>query len=123
MSDTNLEVRVYPIDEPKGNTVAFATATVEDLVAITGIKVISGEKGLFVKMPQVRDKDGEYRDIAFPVKKGLRKELSEAVLSEYDRAVDKKKSIGERLDDGAAKAATYNAPGKSADKAKYKDVI
>jgi stage V sporulation protein G len=79
-----LDVRVYPVDEPKGNTLAFANVGVEDLVAISGIRVVNGKNGLFVDMPQSKDKNGEFHDIAFPVNSDLRKELNKAVLAEYD---------------------------------------
>jgi stage V sporulation protein G len=79
-----LDVRVYPLDEPKGNTLAFANVGVEDLAAISGIRVVNSEKGLFVTMPQSKDKNGEYHDIAFPINSDLRKELNYAVLAEYD---------------------------------------
>jgi stage V sporulation protein G len=85
MSNNKLDVRVYPIDEPKGNTVAFASVAVDDVVAIRGVRVIDGEKGLFMSMPQSKDKDGEYHDIAFPLTADLRKELGDAVIGEYIR--------------------------------------
>jgi stage V sporulation protein G len=79
-----MDVRVYPIDEPKGNTLAFANVGIEDLVAISGVRVVNGKNGLFVDMPQSRDKDGEFHDIAFPINSDLRKALNTAVLDEFD---------------------------------------
>jgi len=80
-----LDIRVYPIDEPKGNTVAFASVAVDDLVAIRGIRVVEGEKGLFVSMPQSFDKNTEeYHDIAFPMYKELRDDIKHGVLDEYE---------------------------------------
>ena len=87
MSEVNLEVRVYPLEEPKGNTKAFASVAIEDLVAIRGIRVINGEKGLFVSMPQSKDGNGEYHDIAFPLTANLRKDISKSVLDEYNCAI------------------------------------
>jgi stage V sporulation protein G len=85
MADNKLDIRVYPIDEPKGNTKAFASVAVDDLIAIRGVRVIDGEKGLFVSMPQSQDKkSGEYHDIAFPLNGDLRKEITKAVLEEYE---------------------------------------
>lgn len=46
-----LDVRVYPIAEPKGSTMAFASANIDDIFAVTNIRVVNGEKGLFVAMP------------------------------------------------------------------------
>jgi stage V sporulation protein G len=88
MADIKMDVRVYPIDEPQGSTKAFASVALDDMVAIRGIRVIEGEKGLFVSMPQSsREKDGktEYHDIAFPLDSGLRNDLNKAVKEEYTR--------------------------------------
>ena len=85
MTNNTLDVRVYPIDEPKGNTFAFASIAIDDLAAIRGIRVVNGEKGLFVTMPQSQDNSGVYHDIAFPLSGDLRKEITAAVLDEYDR--------------------------------------
>ena len=87
MSDSKLDVRVYPIDEPKGSTIAFASVAVDDLIAIRGIRVVDNEKGMFVSMPQSKsEKDGktDYHDIAFPLTADLRKEISKAILDEYN---------------------------------------
>ena len=85
MTTNNLDIRVYPIDEPKGNTLAFASVAIDDLAAIRGVRVVSGEKGLFVTMPQSQDSTGIYHDIAFPLNGDLRKEISAAVLDEFER--------------------------------------
>lgn len=88
MSDINLEVRVYPIEEPKGTTLAFASVSIDDLIAIRGIRVVDGDKGLFVSMPQSQDRDGEYHDIAFPLNADLRNEMNDAILDEYDYVME-----------------------------------
>jgi stage V sporulation protein G len=86
MADTKLDIRVYPIDEPQGSTKAFASVALDDLVAIRGVRVIEGEKGMFVSMPQSQDKKtNEYHDIAFPIDSDLRKEVNKAVKEEYKR--------------------------------------
>ena len=48
----NMDIRVYPIQEPKGSTKAYASVTIDDAFGIHGMKVIDGQKGLFVAMPQ-----------------------------------------------------------------------
>ena len=83
MSDIKLDIRVYAVEEPKGNTVAFASVGVAGLVAIRGVRIVNSEKGLFVSMPQSRDSGGEWHDIAFPLSADLRKEITQAVLDEY----------------------------------------
>ena len=115
MDNIDIDVRVYPIEDPRGNTLAFASAGFsvdgEDLIAIRGIRVVDSEKGLFVAMPQSKDRDGEYHDVAFPLNGDLRKELNMAILDEYDAAVsvDRKHGIGEKMNRGAEKAAKHAA--------------
>ena len=40
LSETKLDVRAYPIKEPKGKTVAFASVTINDMIGINGIQVV-----------------------------------------------------------------------------------
>jgi stage V sporulation protein G len=111
---------VYPIDEPKGNTLAFANVGIEDLVAINGIRVVNSEKGMFVAMPQSKDKNDVFHDIAFPINSDLRKELNKAVLNAYKEiTAEKKQSIGERLSEGAEKAAQYASERAAQPQASY----
>lgn len=120
MSNIKLDVRVYPIGEPKGNTLAFANVGIEDLVAINGIRVVNSEKGLFMAMPQSKDKDGGYHDIAFPINGELRKEMSKAVLGAYkDLTAEKNQSIGDRLNEELEKAAAYTAERAAQPQAAY----
>jgi stage V sporulation protein G len=108
MNNINLDVRVYPIEDPKGSTLAFASVGIEDLVAITGIRVVSGEKGNFVAMPQSRDKDGNYHDIAFPINGELRRELNKAVLDEYQEvAFARGPSLNAQLRAGQEQVGRY----------------
>jgi stage V sporulation protein G len=113
--DVNLEVKIFPIKEPQGNTLAFASIGFnvggEDIMAIRGIRVVDSEKGAFVSMPQSKDKDGEFHDVAFPLSGDLRKEVNKAVLAGYDKppAAEKKQGLGDRLKAGAEKSAQYAA--------------
>jgi stage V sporulation protein G len=91
-NDLNIDVRVYPIEEPKGSTVAFASVTFcageQPVSAINSIRVVEGEKGAFVAMPQTQDGNGDFKDVAFPVMKGLRGSMSKAILAELDDVVE-----------------------------------
>ena len=115
-----LDVRAYPIAEPKGNVMAFASVTINDMFAVNNIRVVNSDKGLFVAMPQVKDKDDNYRDICFPVTAELRKQLNEAILGAYEKekALPAKESTAEKLREGAKEAKSQPAKtgGKSAPK-------
>jgi len=111
-----LNVKVFPLAEQKGDTLAFASVGFDDDVAIRGIRVVNSEKGPFVSMPQSKDKEGNFHDIAFPLSGELRKAVSTAIIGEYKYQVaEKKQSIGERLAEGAEQAAQFaaNAPARS----------
>jgi DNA-binding cell septation regulator SpoVG len=108
MENFDLSVKVYPIAEPQGATLAFASVGINDLVAIQGVRVVNGEKGLFVTMPQSQDKNGEYHDIAYPLNADLRKQISYEVLNAYDKEMDisqAKRSIESKLQNGASRSA------------------
>ena len=119
-SGINIDVRAYPIKEPRGKSVAFASATVNNMIGINGIQVIDGKNGLFVQMPQTKTAEGEYKDIAFPVTKELRLELNKAVLecyaAEKDRGAHSKASVKEQLREGkdAATVSPKSTPAKDA---------
>ena len=106
MTGTKLGVRVYLIGEPQGDTKAFASVAVDDLVAIRGIRVVDGENGPFVSMPQSKDRHGDYHDTAFPLTADLRKGITKAVLGEYSKVASLPQELRgyERSDMDAAKA-------------------
>jgi len=119
-----LDVRAYPIAEPKGSTVAFASVTINDMIGIAGIRVVNGKNGLFASMPQEKDNKGVYRESAFPVTKELRQQLNEAILKEYavQKNAPEKASVKDQIKDAAQPAKeTPAAPaaekGKNAKKA------
>jgi len=107
-SDVKLDVKVYPIDKPRGDKLAFASVTVDDKVAISGLSVVGSKKGNFVTLPHSKDKNGKAHDIAFPLSGEVRRAISNKVLTEFKQKVaDKKQSIGDQLDEGKQQAAAY----------------
>ena len=90
-------VSVYTLNDSNSKTVALATVTIADCLVLTGLKIVSGKKGMFVSMPQRKlskpDKNGnEYADIFFPVTHGFREEINNAVLDAYDEKADEEKN-------------------------------
>ncbi len=67
---------------------AVASVTFDDEFVIHDIKVIEGEKGWFIAMPSRKSADGEYRDIAHPIRSDVRDELQNAILNEYKKAIE-----------------------------------
>ncbi len=62
---------------------AVASIVIDDEIAIHGIKIINGEKGIFVAMPSKRTPDG-FSDIAHPINSTAREIIHKAVLNEYN---------------------------------------
>jgi stage V sporulation protein G len=108
-----LDVRAFPIrGENTNSTLAFANVTLDNLIAINGIRVVQGEDGNFVSMPQSKDRADKYHDIAFPLSGDLRRAITKAVLADYEQATsnersERKQSIGDRLQNGKEQAAQY----------------
>ncbi len=67
---------------------AVVSITFDDAFVIHDIKVIEGEKGLFIAMPSKKTPDGEYRDIAHPINMDMRTDIQEAVLAKYKEALE-----------------------------------
>lgn len=70
---------------------AVVSITLDDEFVVHDIKVIEGEKGLFIAMPSRKSSDGEYRDIAHPINSGTRERLQDLILEEYEKAVSDEK--------------------------------
>ncbi|MDL2220533.1 septation regulator SpoVG [Eubacteriales bacterium OttesenSCG-928-N14] len=70
-----------------GKLKAVAVVTFDDEFVVHDIKVIDGNKGLFVAMPSRKMQDGEYRDIAHPINQQMRDTLSDYVLQAYDQVL------------------------------------
>ena len=67
------DIRMRKI-EKEGKMKAVATITIDDVFVVHDIKVIEGEKGLFIAMPSRKASDGEYKDIAHPINTQTRDE-------------------------------------------------
>lgn len=88
MDITKVSIRKY--NAPKNNLKGFATVTLDDELVLTGIKIIKGNKGLFLGMPSTYwESDEEYHDIFFPVTADFREELTDAVIEAYEEADEK----------------------------------
>ena len=76
------DVRVRKVAK-EGKMKAVVSITIDDEFVVHDIKVIEGERGLFVAMPNKKMPNGEYRDVAHPIHSGMRAVLEEAILGEY----------------------------------------
>jgi stage V sporulation protein G len=72
----------------EGKMRAVVSITLDDEFVIHDIKVIDGERGLFIAMPSKKSADGEYRDIAHPINSATREKLQNIILEAYENAED-----------------------------------
>lgn len=73
------DVRVRKITK-EGKMRAIVSITIDEEFVIHDIKVIEGDKGLFIAMPSKKAADGEYRDIAHPINSSTREKIQEIIL-------------------------------------------
>lgn len=83
---TITDVRVRKIAK-EGKMKAIVSVTLDDEFVVHDIKVIEGEKGLFIAMPSRKTADGEYRDIAHPINSETRQQMQDVILQEYEKVV------------------------------------
>ena len=77
------DVRVRRI-EKEGKMKAIVSITLDNEFVVHDIKVIEGEKGLFIAMPSRKAADGEYRDIAHPINSETRDMIQNVILAKYE---------------------------------------
>jgi stage V sporulation protein G len=76
------DVRVRRIAK-EGKMKAVVSITIDQVFVVHDIKVIEGEKGLFIAMPSKKSADGEYRDIAHPINARTREMIQSVILEKY----------------------------------------
>ncbi len=80
------DVRVRKVTK-EGKMKAVVSITLDNEFVVHDIKVIEGEKGLFIAMPSRRAGDGEYRDIAHPINSETREKIQKIILERYEAAL------------------------------------
>lgn len=80
------DVRVRKVAK-EGKMKAVVSITIDDEFVVHDIKVIEGEKGLFIAMPSRKASDGEYRDIAHPINSRTRDCIQSIILEQYEAVI------------------------------------
>ena len=81
------DVRIRKV-EKEGKMKAVVSITIEDEFVVHDIKVIDGEKGLFIAMPSKKSVDGEFRDIAHPINSDTRVAIQNLILDKYKTEIE-----------------------------------
>ena len=71
----------------EGKMRAVVSVTFDNEFVVHDIKIIEGEKGLFIAMPSKKATDGEYRDIAHPINSETRDKLQQIILEKYEESL------------------------------------
>lgn len=81
------EIRVALRDDEKLK--AFVSITLDSCFVIRGLKIIRGNKGLFVAMPSRKKPDGTFQDLAHPINNSTRDWMEEEILESYRLELEK----------------------------------
>lgn len=80
------DVRIRKV-EKEGKMKAVVSITIDEEFVVHDIKIIEGEKGLFIAMPSRKAADGEYRDIAHPINSDTRERIQKLILERYEETL------------------------------------
>lgn len=81
------DVRIRKV-EKEGKMKAVVSITIDEEFVVHDIKIIEGEKGLFIAMPSRKAADGEYRDIAHPINSDTRDRIQKLILEKYQETME-----------------------------------
>ncbi len=84
MQITDVRVRKIAKD---GKMKAVVSITLDNEFVVHDIKVIEGDKGLFIAMPSKKVAEEEFRDIAHPINSVTRENMQRIILEKYETAV------------------------------------
>lgn len=85
MDITDIRVRKVSSD---GKLKAYVTVTFDDCFVVHNVKVIEGRGGSFIAMPSRKTRNGEYKDIAHPIKPEFREHMQQMILDAFERYVE-----------------------------------
>lgn len=84
MRITDVKIKLLSRDDSKLR--AVASITIDGEFVVHDLKVIEGTDGLFIVMPSRKTPDGQYKDIAHPLRTEVREQIKDAVLAAYAQA-------------------------------------
>ena len=77
-------VNVRKIEKEGSRMKGIASVLLDDSFAVHDIRIIEGEKGLFIAMPSRKTPNGEFKDIAHPINAETREKIQKAILEAYE---------------------------------------
>ena len=79
------DVRIKKVNN-NTKVVAKASVTFDSAFVVHGFSIVNGKNGLFVSMPSIKFKDGDYIDIAHPITSVSRTTLIKIIMDAYKSA-------------------------------------
>ena len=86
------DVRVRKITN-EGKMKCIVSITFDNLFVVHDIKVVEGDKGLFIAMPSRKTPDGEFKDIAHPINTDTREKIQTSILKAYEEAMEEENVV------------------------------
>lgn len=86
-----IEAKVYKREY--NNLKGTANITIDDCFVVKGILIMEGKNGLFMSMPSKKDKNGDYKDICFPITKEARQQIIDEIMKQYNNLDEESKNI------------------------------
>ncbi len=84
MNITKVSIRQVDMNKVK----AIASITIDDDFVVHDLRVVEGERGLFVAMPSRKLPSGNFRDVAHPINSETREMVQNFVLEEYKSSLE-----------------------------------
>lgn len=79
------EVRIKRFELPQGKLLGFASVTFDGCFVVHNLRIVSGEKGVFVAMPSRQLPNNKFVDVAHPVTNEMREKIQQAVLRQFEQ--------------------------------------
>ena len=112
----DIKANVNLFNRPEGNLKGLASISINDDFIVRGIRVIEGEKGLFVSMPSQKV-GSEYRDVCFAKSAELREQINSTVLSAYEQSQKQKETENTQESKKQSKSGSHKSKQKEIDEA------
>ena len=77
------KVTLRPVTMNK--VVAIASIVIDDCFVIHDLRVVNGDKGVFVAMPSRKLPNGDFRDICHPINTDARTDIQQAVITQFEQ--------------------------------------
>ena len=85
-----IPIKIGKINRLEGNSrvKAFVEVTFDGFITVYGVRLVEGDRGLFVSLPQNKGNDGKFYSIVKVNNKSVQEALEQAVIAAYNKEYD-----------------------------------